>query len=236
MSRRLPILVLVAAAVAGCGSNSHPSTRGVAPPGTATTPSTTTAALPPTTITAFRVHDGKLAAESEQVPHTQAVAAASLHALGIEASVQVTDGTARVDLSGASEEQVAEIVYTLTQFSSVERVDVGGRTGLARGDVAAFVPPILVESPGSGASVPAVFTVSGTASVFEATLVVELRRGGRVLTKQTVTATVGAPGRGTFSTTLHAPSPGDATIAAYAPSAADGTPQHEQDVAVTVGP
>jgi hypothetical protein len=70
--------------------------------------------------------------------------------------------------------------------------------------------------------------------VFEATLVIELRRDGKVLSKQTVTATAGAPGRGTFSTTLHAPSAGAATVAAYAPSAADGTPQHEQDVPVTV--
>jgi hypothetical protein len=70
--------------------------------------------------------------------------------------------------------------------------------------------------------------------VFEATLVVELRQSGQVVAKQTVTASEGAPGHGTFSTTLHAVSTGAATIAAYAPSAADGTPQHEQDVPVIV--
>ena len=72
--------------------------------------------------------------------------------------------------------------------------------------------------------------------MFEATLVVELRRDGSVLVKHTVTASEGAPARGTFATTLHAPSPGAVTIAAYAPSAEDGTPQHEQDVPVTVTP
>ena len=54
--------------------------------------------------------------------------------------------------------------------------------------------------------------------------------------KRTVTASEGAPGRGTFSTSLVAPEAGAATIAAYAPSAADGTPQHEQDVPVVVKP
>jgi hypothetical protein len=99
-----------------------------------------------------------------------------------------------------------------------------------------MVAPIVVEAPTTGAEVPRTFTVSGTASVFEATLVVELRRGGRVLEHTTVTASEGAPGRGTFSATLHAPSGGAATVAAYSPSAADGSRQHEQDVPVTVTP
>jgi hypothetical protein len=118
----------------------------------------------------------------------------------------------------------------------VQRVDVGGRSGLTRADVVAFVPVILIEQPTAGSSVPPTFTVSGTASVFEATLVVELRRNGAVLSKQTVTASEGAPARGTFSVTVRAPSPGPATVVAYAPSAEDGTPQHEQQVAVTVTP
>jgi hypothetical protein len=96
--------------------------------------------------------------------------------------------------------------------------------------------PIVVEAPAPGAEVPLTFPVSGTASVFEATLVVELRRGGRVLERRTVTASEGAPGRGTFSVTLHAPSAGRATVAAYSPSAADGSRQHEQDVPVIVKP
>jgi hypothetical protein len=230
--RRWLLIALAVAATAGCGSTGGPTTTGAAPPAGGTT--TAAPAPSPTMVTVFRVRGGKLGASAESVPHTQAVAAASLRALGVDAAVQIADGTARVDLADASPEQVAEIVYTLTQFRSVQRVDVAGRTGLTRDDVAAYVPPILVESPAAGATVPVTFDVSGTASVFEATLVIELRRDGKVLSKQTVTATAGAPGRGTFSTTLHAPSAGAATVAAYAPSAADGTPQHEQDVPVTV--
>jgi hypothetical protein len=51
-----------------------------------------------------------------------------------------------------------------------------------------------------------------------------------------VTASEGAPARGTFETTLHAPSPGGATITAFAASAENGSPQHQVDVPVTVTP
>jgi hypothetical protein len=185
-------------------------------------------------LTVFRVANGVLRAEAERVPETRAVARAALTALGIDAQVTIDAGTASVDLADATPDQVAEIVYTLTQFASVQRVDVAGRSGLTRADVASFAPIILVEQPAAGAEVPEMFTVSGSASVFEATLVVELRRGGMVLSKHTVTASEGAPARGTFAVTLHAPSPGAATVAAYSPSAVDGTPQHEQDISITV--
>ncbi|MBA3844878.1 MAG: hypothetical protein H0X39_20070, partial [Actinobacteria bacterium] len=78
------------------------------------------------------------------------------------------------------------------------------------------------------------FRVAGSASVFEATLVVELRQAGRVIQKQVATASEGAPGRGTFAVQLTAPGVGDYVVAAYASSAADGTPQHEQDLPVSV--
>ena len=60
--------------------------------------------------------------------------------------------------------------------------------------------------------------VRGTASVFEATLVVELRRDGDVLERQTVTASEGAPARGSFTATLHSRSGGAATVVAFAPT------------------
>ncbi|HST18832.1 MAG TPA: Gmad2 immunoglobulin-like domain-containing protein [Gaiellaceae bacterium] len=113
----------------------------------------------------------------------------------------------------------------------------GGRQQAATTTTAtttAEITPIVVESPAEHAVVPHTFVVRGTASVFEATLVVELRRGGAVLERQTVTASEGAPGRGSFKATVHAPSSGDATVVAFAPSAADGSPQHEQTVPVVV--
>lgn len=223
--------ILLAAAVlavaAGCGSGSHPEP--------ATTSVKAAPAPPPLALTVFRADGGVLRPEVKHVPQTRGVAAAALAALGIVAPVTIADGTATVDLPKASNDEVAQIVYTLTQFPTVAKVDVAGRSGLTRGDFTGYLAPIFVESPAAGALVPATFHVSGTASVFEATLVVELVRDGKVLSKHTVTASQGAPGRGTFDTTFTA-APGDLTVTAFAPSAADGTPQHEVDVAVTVAP
>jgi hypothetical protein len=194
----------------------------------------TRSAEPTTTITVFRVQDGLLHAERAEVPAARSTPASALGALGLDVPVAVVDGTARVTLGKLGPEGVAEVVYTLTAFRAVRRVDVGGRRGLIRADVVAYVPPILVESPADGQRVPPTFTVSGTASVFEATLVVELRQGSSLVARQTVTATSGAPSRGAFSTMLHATTPGPATVVAFAPSAADGSPQHVQRVPVTI--
>ena len=227
MINRLLLLAVLASLAVGCGSTST-ATESV---------TTSTAPVPvspkPITVTVFRVDHGLLRPTVEHVPHTNAVASAALGALGLGAAVTISDGTASVALDKATQDQAAEIVYTLTQFATVKRVDVGGRMGLTRDDFASYVPPIFVESPAAGAEVPGTFHVSGTASVFEATLVVQLVRDGKVILKQSVTASEGAPGRGTFDTTVHA-TPGAVTVAAFSPSAADGTPQHEVDVPVTV--
>jgi hypothetical protein len=227
MIRRLALLLALAGSLAACGSAAHQA---------ATTTTTTPTAPQTMALTVFEVTDGTLHARSVQVPRTAAVARAALQALGVDAPVTIEGGTATVGLDSATPEQTAEIVYTLTRFPTVRRVDVGGRTGLTRADVASFLPLILIESPAANAQVSKKIAVSGTASVFEATLVVELRQGGHVVAKRTVTATNGAPERGTFSTTVEAPAAGAGTIAAYAPSAVDGSPQHEQDVPVTVTP
>ncbi len=233
MSKWGSALLIVATLAAGCGSTSRAPTTS---PG----PSTTSPRIPvsptPTTLTVFRANGGELRPEVERVPHTTAVAAAALGALGHAAPVIIANGTARVQIDRAAPAAIAEIVYTLTQFPSVKRVDIAGRAGLTRDDFAAYLPVILVESPAAGAEVHAAFAVRGSAAVFEATLVVELVVGGKVVERQTTTASEGAPARGTFEATLHARSPGAATVRAFAPSAEDGRPQHQVDVPVIVTP
>jgi hypothetical protein len=187
------------------------------------------------TVTVFQVDQGLLHPKLARVPSTPAVAGAALGVLGVTAPVSIADGTATVELAKATQDQVAAIVYTLTQFPTVQRVNVAGRSGLTRDDFAAYLPPIFVESPVTGAHVHTTFHVTGTASVFEATLVVQLVRNGKVLSKQTVTASEGAPGRGTFTATFTT-SPGPVVVTAFAPSAEDGTPQHMVEVPVTVEP
>jgi len=227
MSRNLLLLGVIGLA-AGCSvgssSRSAPSSTTFVVASTVSRPEVP----PPLTLT---VYGPNMLPRPVRVPPTRAVAAAALHALGVDAPVSVADGKATVRLAHASDPLVARIVLTLTQLPSVRRVDVAGHAGLTRADV---LPPIEVEQPTAGATVPPTFTVSGSAAVYEATLVVELRRDGSVLERRTVTASAGAPARGRFSTTLQAPSGGRATVAAFAPSAADGSPQHEQDVDVVV--
>jgi len=232
--RKCLLLPLLAALAAGCGSSSNSS--GTPPTEVTVSTAVVTNPAPRTALTVFRVQDGKLHAEAASVPHTTAVASAALRALGLAAPVTIAGGTAQVALDTASPDEVAEIVYTLTRFPSVERVDVAGRTSLTRDDVASYVPPILIESPGASAEVPRAIHVTGTASVFEATLVVELVADGKVVDKQTVTASEGAPARGTFETTLQSPGPGPVTVSAFAPSAENGLPQHQVDVPVVVTP
>lgn len=222
---RLLVVSTVAVIAAGCGSGSQTTTVVVT-----TTPPVS---AKPLAVTVFEAEQGVLHPKLVHVPRTPAVAGAALAALGITAPVTVAGGTATVDLPKASNDQVAEIVFTLTHFQSVQRVDVAGRTGLTRDDFAAYVPPIFVETPVPGAEVAKTFQVAGTASVFEATLIVQIVRDGKVLAKQTVTASEGAPGRGTFQATFTT-TPGALVVVAFSPSAADGTPQHEVDVPVTV--
>lgn len=229
MRFRLLFLGALAALSVGCGST----------PTAIETAGTTTAQVPvspsPIAVTVFKVDNGLLRPRVVHVPHATNVAEAALGALGLGAAVTINAGTASVSLDHATQDQAAEIVYTLTQFATVRRVDVGGRTGLTRDDFASYVPPIFVEVPAAGANVSGSFHVSGTASVFEATLVVQLVRNGKVIAKKSVTASEGAPGRGTFDTTFQATS-GPLTVAAFSPSAADGTAQHEVDVPVTIRP
>ncbi len=186
-------------------------------------------------LTVFRVAHGKLVAQNAEAPLTTATAGASLKALGIAASVTIAGGTATVDLPGATADQIAEIVYTLTQFPTVQRVDVGGKTGLTRADVdPSYLPQISIESPASGASVSKTIHVTGTAQVFEATFILELQIQGKTMVKQTITATVGAPSRGTFDATITSPSTGPVDLVAFEPSAADGSPLHTVTVPLDV--
>jgi hypothetical protein len=236
MSKHAFTIAVLCTAAAGCGGSSDSTLTAPTTTVVTTAPPTTTTAPAAVSVTVFRVRDGRLVAHVERVQGTRAVAAASLAALGLAAPVSIADGTATVERDDATPEEVAEMVYTLTQYPSIQRVDVAGQTGLTRADVAEFVPPILVERPAAGATTGATIAVAGSASVYEANVVLELRQEGKLVQKKVVTAAEGAPGRGPFAGTLVAPDAGHYVVAAYSPSAADGSAQHEQDVPVTVTP
>ena len=141
--------------------------------------------------------------------------------------LSISGGTATVDLSreleGAAGAEgtfmtLAQVVYTLTQFPTVERVSlriegedvtVFGSEGLvidgpqARADYEEQLPAIFVDGPAWGASLLNPGRVSGTANVFEATFQVVVRdRDNTAIAEQTVTATCGTGCRGTFDVTM----------------------------------
>jgi len=248
----------LSAAACNTGESSQKETL----PGPTTQTESTATEQPQLALTVFFLRDGRVSPVRVHVPRTKAVANAALDELldgppaGYETAIpdgtdgdvtSVDRGTAKIDiidaLDGAGNAQLA---YTLTSIPGVTGIaydglvdpDTGTETDgpLTRGAFEQFAPPILVESPLPHDDVIAPVHVRGTASVFEATLVVELRQNGALVDKQTVTATEGAPGRGTFAAALTGGTPGKATLVAYAPSAEDGSPQHRVEVPIEIKP
>ncbi len=146
----------------------------------------------------------------------------------------------------------AQIVDTLTQFPTVQSVAIdAGTTPIALHDSVGdplgrpatpadytdltAQAPIFVRTPPRDSTVTSPVTVSGTAVVFEATFAIEIHAGGKLLSTQTVEATLGAPERGTWSTTLDLP-PGPVQLLFYEPSAENGSHLHATEVDLTVSP
>ena len=227
-----------------------------------------------TSFGVYSLRDGKVAPAYRAVPQTQAVGTAALEellagptaderSLGVSTEIplgtkllglDVEDGVATVDLSSdfdplrepaSLDASLAQIAFTLTQFSTVERVwvavqgePVGSQAEpLTRDTFSELTPLILVEHPALGETVTSPVTVSGTASVFEATLRVRLEGpDGERLWEDTVTASEGGPGRGSFAVEVPFAATGPGKVVAFAPSAKDGSPQHTFEVEVRLAP
>jgi hypothetical protein len=139
--------------------------------------------------------------------------------------VAVDGGDATVDFDARFERgggtrsmnlRVAQVVFTLTQFDTIDRVTitVDGRApdatgdeavparGLTRADFESVTPFVLVESPVPGATVTSPVSVSGTSNTFEATVNYAINGSdGQVLTDGFTTATSGTGTWGTFAFT-----------------------------------
>ena len=76
-------------------------------------------------------------------------------------------------------------------------------------------------------------TVKGVASTFEATVEWELLRGGAVVDEGFTTATIGAPGRGTYTFETEPLTPGAHVLRVFESSAKDGSVAAEQRVTFT---
>jgi len=177
--------------------------------------------------------------------------------------LSIAGGVATVDLSHDFESgggsvsmllRVAQVVFTLTQFPTVERVRffldgapaaaIGGEgvvvdPPVGRADFEGQAPAILVESPAPFEPVTSPLRIRGSANVFEATFGAELADGaGRVLAEAVVTPTSGTGERGTFDAELSfAPgAPGQLVLTVFTYSAKDGSRQDAVEIPLELTP
>ena len=235
-----------------------------------------------TRVLIYLLRGEQVGAAAREVPETDEVARAALEQLllgpddeetagGLGTSipegsrlldVAIADGVATVDLSGAFDgggggsasmfTRLAQVVFTLTQFPTVDgvRLRIDGQdveTFSAEGivldgpqdrtDYEDQSPAILVESPAFGDTVSSLFRLAGTANTFEANFQWELLApDGTKLAGDFVTATCGTGCRGTFAEEV-AFDPGAAdtvTLVVWEPSAEDGSRTKEVRIPLAV--
>lgn len=222
------------------------------------------------TVRVYLVRGEKLGVALRQVPKSPAVARAAVEQLlsgatsaetgyGLSSQVPpgtkllgltVNNGVARVDLSGEFASgggslsvtlRLAQLVYTLTQFPSVQRVELmmdgqpidvftgeGIIVSLAdtRADFETVLPAIFVEGPTPGETVTSPLRLWGTANVFEASFVVRVKDvNGNVVIEEPVMATSGTGTRGTFDVPIVYPDAAApiGSVTVYESSAKDGS-------------
>lgn len=175
--------------------------------------------------------------------------------------VTITGGVATVDLSseftsgGGSASmrgRVAQVVFTLTQFDTVDSVEfevdgepltVLGGEGLmlddpqTRTDWEDLSPAILVESPLPFEEVTSPLRISGTGNTFEASFVVNVTDGdGLIVYDEPAMATSGTGTRGTFdvTATFEVPREGIGAVIVFELSAKDGSQINVVEVPVRI--
>ncbi|WP_240123933.1 Gmad2 immunoglobulin-like domain-containing protein [Streptomyces sp. MUM 136J] len=176
-------------------------------------------------------------------------------------SLVIHDRIATVDLSGRYDdgggslslrERLAQIVFTVTRFPSVDKVrfaldgtpvkDFGGvgtvlDRPVGRADFEGVTPAVLVESPLPGDTVRSPLRVRGSADTFEAVFRLKVTDvTGRTAADVQVQATSGTGTRGTFDVTFPCKprSSGPGLLTAYFDSPADGRPVTVDTVPLTV--
>jgi hypothetical protein len=162
----------------------------------------------------------------------------------------IDDGIAVVDLSAefasnTSGLRVAQVVYTLTQFPTVEGVVIAIEGESAAGepqsrrDFEDLLPAIVVVTPVIGQTVSSPVSVAGTANVFEATVSLRiLDADGNEIAREFTTATCGTGCRGDYSTKLKfdVDSEQAGTIEVFEESAKDGSHINVVSIPVTLAP
>jgi hypothetical protein len=201
---------------------------------------------------------GPTADESGERTITSAIPAGSrLLGVTIKNGVATVDLSTEFDSGGGSASmgyRLAQVVYTLTQFTSVksvvfqiegQTVTVFGGEGIVldgpvgRTDFYDQLPAIFVDRPAFGAAIGNPGPVAGNANVFEATFrVALLDAAGKTLVDDQVMASTGTGNRGTFDVLLGytVTKAQWGTLRAYNLSAKDGTPEDIREYPVWLTP
>ena len=243
---------------------------------------TTTAGDEVMILSVFFIRDEHIATVHRTVPKTQQVAAAAMaelldgptaedEAVGMSTSIPegteyigttIDEGVATVDLSGEFESgggsfsmtaRLAQVVYTLTQFPTVdfvkftldgEPVEVFGGEGIVlerpvgRKDFEDLTPVIFVAAPAVNDTVSSPLRVRGTANTFEAAFMLQiLDADGTILIEQPMMATSGTGTRGTFDETIefNAEPGSQITLRVFEHSARDGSEVNVVEIPLVVG-
>jgi len=265
----LALVLAIVVALTACGDDGEDTSSSTTAAVATTTTVTATTTAPETEVRAYFLRDEKVGPVARTAVG-EGVAAAALEGLlsgptaaeaGIGFSSAVPDGTellgvtvedqiATVDLSrefgsgGGSLSmmaRVAQVVFTVTQFPSVDAVEfeiegapvtaLGGEGLLigepqTRADWEEMAPAILVESPLPFAEVTSPLQITGSANTFEATFIVNVTDGeGLIVYDEPATATSGTGTRGTFdlTATFEVPRPGVGALIVFEESAEDGS-------------
>ncbi len=165
--------------------------------------------------------EGPTAQEEADLDFTTAIPATDAPGVMIE------DGVATFDTDVVvSDGALAQIVYTLTQFPTVDAVEIIG-VSYTRADFEDQTPPVLVESPLPFEAVTSPLRATGTANTFEANFNYELTdTDGLIVDEDFVTATSGTGTRGTFDFTTKpytVPFDGIGALIVFEHSAKDGS-------------
>jgi hypothetical protein len=182
--------------------------------------------------------------------------------------VVISNGTATVDLSPEYESgggtasvtaRLAQVVFTLTQFPTVDEVDVeidgqpreyitgegvpsqdlGRDDFLNQSNFGAPIPAILVESPFVGESVGDSLRLAGLSNTFEGTVNYEVTdpEGLIVIDESFITASGGSGEWGSFEAVIDLPDfdrDGVASVFVYEISAQDGSRQFLVEIPIRV--
>lgn len=176
--------------------------------------------------------------------------------------VNIADGLATVDLSREFESgggsfsmfsRLAQVIYTVTQFPTVERVEfrldgqpvrVFSGEGIiidepaSRADFVDLLPTVFVDMPAAGAKVATPLRVVGMAAVFEATFQYRLETADGTVLDEGFAMTDEGMGWGSFDITLNVRvnTPTEAILTVWEYSANDGSVQALRETPLTLLP